>query len=158
ELTFTGTIDCDFRGAPGRSLSLRLRDWQGDVDLEAPPGSISRRREQSRRVNGRRERSWTLDLGPAVRDRFRLVLRGRLPLEEAAEGVPMPEVVVAGMPVKHTFVVDGTLSAEGVTGLTEVRGAGPADGPRTWNRTGEEWGLRIMPREGPRAPVQVLLA
>jgi hypothetical protein len=159
ELTFTGTIDCDFRGAPGRSVNLRLRDWQGDVELEAPADSISRRREQSRRTNGRRERAWMLDLAPAVRNRYRLVLRGRMPIEEAAEGVPMPEVMVVGIKAKYTFVVDNTLTAEGATGLTEVRAAGPSDGPRIWNRTGEEWGLRIMPREGPRgAPVQVLLA
>jgi hypothetical protein len=158
ELTFTTTIDYHLRGEL-RSAVVRLRDWEGDVQLESPAGTETRRREQLRRVNGRRERTWTLDLS-GVRDRYRLVLRGRMPVEEAGDGVRMPEATVAGALAKHTLLVDSTLTAEGCSGLAPA--AHPPGAPpelQAWRPTGEEWSMRLLPRQGPRpAPVRVLLA
>src|SRR5262249_24568693 len=90
---------------------------------------------------------------------YRLVLRGRMPLEEAAEGVPMPEVVVVGARARHTLIVDGSLAAENASGIVPTAPpAGSPEGSQAWKRTGEEWSLRLLPREGARAElVQVLL-
>jgi hypothetical protein len=159
ELTFTSTIDYRREGEL-RSVVLRLRDQVGDVTLVAPAGTVLQRREQVRRADGRRERTWTLDLAPRVRDRYQVVLRGRIPLEEAAEGVPLPEVVVVGATATHTVVVDATLTTEGATGLVPIAPTprSPA-GVQTWKVAAAEWGLRLVPRRlTPAAPVQVLLA
>jgi hypothetical protein len=158
ELTFTAIID--YR-VPGdlRTVGLRLRDWEGDADLEVKPGSTMRRREQFRGATGRRERTWSLDLAPGVRDHYRMVLRGRMPLEEAAEGVPMPDLVVLGAKANHTLVVDGSLATESSSGVTPTPPpAGSASGVQAWRRIGEEWSMRLLPREGARPQtVQVLL-
>ena len=117
ELTFTATIDYRLQGEL-RTVGLRLRDWEGDAELTVPAGSVARRRELTRRTARSRERTWTLDLAPGVRDHYRLVLRGRVPLEEAGEGVLMPDVVVVGARAVHTLLMDETLAAEDPIGLT----------------------------------------
>jgi hypothetical protein len=157
ELTFTATIDYRVKGEL-RSLALRLRDWEGEADLETPAGNVARRWEQVRRTAGRRERAWGLDLA-GVRDHYRVVIRGRMPLEEAGEGVPMPEVI-AGAPARITLALEPTLTAQASTGLSATAApAGSPAGTQAWKPTGAEWSLRLLPQEGPlQAPVQVLLA
>jgi hypothetical protein len=158
ELTFTATIDYRALGEV-RTVTLRLRGWEGNAELEVNAGSIARRRESARGASGRLERIWSLDLAPGARDHYRLVLRGRMPLEEAAEGVSMPEVVVPGAKTNQTLVVDRSLATESCAGLTAIPPpAGAAAGAQAWKRTGEEWCMRLLPREGTRAElVQMLL-
>ncbi len=157
ELIFTAIIDYRIKGEL-RSLSLRLRDWEGEADLEAPAGSVARRRDQLRRMAGRRERSWNLDLA-GVRDHYRVVIRGRMPLEEAGDGVPMPEVIVDA-PARITLTAEPTLTSQVSTGLSVIPApAGLSAGTQAWKPVGEEWSLRLLPREGPlQVPVQLLLA
>ncbi len=159
EMTFTATIDYRPRGEL-RMVSLLSRDWQGEVDLEAPAGSVARRREQFRRSAGRRERTWNLELAPGIRDRYQVVLHGRMPVEEAIEGVPMPDVVVVGAPAQRIVVVDSTVTAQAGVGLSAtVPPLGSSARTRAWKLADEEWALWLQPREGPRAAaVQVLLA
>jgi hypothetical protein len=157
ELSFTATIDYRLKGEL-RSLALRLRDWNGEADVQTPAGSLARRREQLRRTAGRRDRKWYLDLA-GVRDHYRLVIQGRMPLEEAWDGVAMPEVI-AGAPARLTLVVEPTLTTQSITGLapSDVQAGFPV-GAQAWKPTGEEWALGLLPREGPlAAPVQVMLA
>jgi hypothetical protein len=157
ELIFTATIDYRVKGEL-RSVSLRLRDWPGEVDLETPARSVARRREQHRRTSGRREWTWNLDLA-GVRDHYRVVLHGRMPLEEAGDGVPMPDVI-PGAPARVTLVVEPMLTTQASTGLAATPvPAGSLISTQAWKPTGEEWSLRLLPREGsPQAPVQVVLA
>jgi hypothetical protein len=158
ELVLTATIDYRVLGEV-RTVGLRLRGWEGDADLEVASGGVARRRETTRGSAGRRERTWTLDLAPGARDHVRLVLRGHMPLEEAAEGILMPEVVVLGAKANDTLVVDDSLTAESCAGVARTAPpAGSAKGAQAWKRTGEEWCMRLLPREGTRAElVQVLL-
>jgi hypothetical protein len=168
EVAFTSTID--YR-APGeiRTIGLKLSDWEGEVQVTSlstaqaalQEGNIVRWREQFRRTDGRCERSWSLDLA-GVRDHYRLVLRGRIPLEEAGEGVSVPrfDAKPSGSIDKHTLVVDDSLGMESSVGLSRAAlPSGSPAGAKAWTLTGEEWCSRLLPREGPgSAPVQILLA
>jgi hypothetical protein len=168
KLVFTATVDYHQPGGELRMARVRLRDWEGEtVRLEAK--SVAQRRERRRALG---DRTWTLDLQPDVKDKYSLTLSGELPLEEAAAGVPLPEVTVPGAKDARRWVavVGSDLAAEtrgalrpanpealaSWSGVAErVRaGAGSA-----WEVTGPEWQVRLQSRGGAAAaPVQLFLA
>jgi hypothetical protein len=159
EIVFTSTIDYSLQGEL-RTVGLRLREWEGSVMVAVEsPGRVVRRREQVRRASGRSERTWSLGL-EGVRDHCRLVVGGRVSLEEAGEGAAMPDVTVLGVPGGHTLVVDASLAAEGAAGLSPADlPAGSPAGALAWRVSGDEWRLRLTPRRVPQqAPVRVVLA
>lgn len=51
EVVFSSVVDYRLQGEL-RTLHLRLRDWEGEATLEAPPRTVTRRREQHRRSAG----------------------------------------------------------------------------------------------------------
>ncbi|MFO0926405.1 MAG: hypothetical protein U0736_05115 [Gemmataceae bacterium] len=181
DLTFHSVIDYRMSGEV-RSIHLRVRDWEGDVTLEAPPKTVARRREQQRRSAGVpprgserepavphewegsppqwiREHAWTLELVPGVADRYRLELKGRLPVEDAAGGMRLPAVLVTGAQITERLVLDPSLAVESSLGVAEEPPPdGVAAGTRAWHTRSDYWDLRVVPREpaGP-ARLQMLL-
>jgi hypothetical protein len=171
-LTFRSTVDFVLSHGDLRAATIRLRNWEGeDVKLAAEKAVPARQRER-RRAAG--DRTWSLELRPGVAGRFRLTLSGSMPIEEAAAGVPMPEVSVPGSGASEALVAvaGAELSAEGVDGLTAADSAfvalrdWPAEanhlrmsGGQVWKVARGEWTLRLRPRLGGEAgPVRVLLA
>ncbi len=169
KLVFTATVDYHLPGGEFRVARVRLRDWEGeDVRLEA--ASEPRRRERRRALG---DRTWTLELPTAVKEHYSLKLSGELPLEEAASGVPLPEVTVPGAKVSEQWVavVGGDLAGEARGGLTRLAKSAAAlaswpgvaervrgDDGTAWQVTGPEWQVRLQARGRTAAPVQVFLA
>ncbi len=172
KLTFTSTVDYRLPNGELRVARVRLQKWEGeDVRLEAP--SVVQRRERRRTLG---DRSWTLELEPAtVKQTYRLTLSGEMPLEEAAAGVPLPDVSVPG--ASHTehwlAVVGGGLATEALgalrppTDLGAVLASWPGGGERLragdgslWVVTGPEWQIQLRPHGRPAGAiaVQVFLA
>jgi hypothetical protein len=174
-LTFTTTVDYRARGEL-RTVQVRLRNWVGEEPELRAPKEV--RHRDRRRAPG--DRTWVVDLEPGVRGRYSLQLTCGLPVEAAA-GVPMPDVSVAGAgPGERWLAVAGPdLAAEGAEGLAALRdpaaaltaaGGGPEwakaaerlrrAGGSVWRAQGEGWKLRLLPRERPAgaAAVRVFLA
>lgn len=147
ELVFESSVEC-LVPAGARAVTVRLRGWPGSAELEVPAGAVVRRREQSRRGPDRNERVWHLEPRAGV-GRLTLVARGRMPLEEAAGGVSMPDVQAG--PGERTLSVGEGLAADAGAGL-EPAGAG------AWHAKGPAWSLRLVPRRAARAArAEVLL-
>jgi hypothetical protein len=156
DLVFTTTIDYRPDGEP-RPIEVRLRQWPGDAQLEAPDKGVTRRREVYRHQAGRHERRWTLDVSAGAARPVRLVVRGRLSLDEALDGVLAPEIVIPGARGTQEVVVDDSLVADSSSGLRSL--PAPAAGRQAWAATGVSWSLRLLPRDQSRsAQVRVLLA
>jgi hypothetical protein len=174
-LTFTTTVDYEVRGGGElRTVQVRLRNWEGEEPKLMMPGEV--RRRDRRRAPG--DRTWVVDLGPGVRGRYSFQLTCGLPVEEAAAGVAMPDVSVAGGGEQERWLAAaaGDLAAEGAEGLaaladpaalTAARGgpewakaAKQAAAGRVWRVQAEGWKLRLLPRERPAGPgaVRVFLA
>jgi hypothetical protein len=172
QVAFTAWVDCRPRQGELRTVEVRLADWDGEgVTLEgAPEGARVR---EHRATPG--DRSWTVDLPAGFRDKVLLTLRGRLPLDEAAGGLPMPDVAVAESTRAERWlaVAGGELLAQDERGLTAVKDPAAAlrpwpkearrlrsEQPEVWRVTAaDDWGLRLLPHDraaGP-APVQVYL-
>jgi hypothetical protein len=168
-LAFRSTVEYAVERGELRSAAVQLRNWDGeDVNLEVEK-SVSVR--QRRRAT---DRTWSLELPPGVKGHYRLTLSGSVSLEEAAVGVPMPEVSVPGSAAAASLVVveGADLSAEGAEGLTAAESPaaalkdwpGEADrvrlaGGQVWTVASDKWRLRLRPRGGAGAgPVRVLLA
>jgi hypothetical protein len=161
ELAFTAHVEYRPDRAGGRGLEVRLRNWTGDVRLDAPAGA---RRPEARRAGD--ERSWVIDLpaGPAVV--VTLTLSGTMPLPAA--GAAAPDVTLPGAARVERWLVAGGpgLTAEGAVGLSAVP-AGPragadlpaagraeaarlqGDGGTLWKVEGAGWALRLRPRRRP---------
>jgi hypothetical protein len=170
KLAFTSTVDYRLPRGELRVARVRLQKWGGeDVRLEAP--SVAQRRERRRTLG---DRTWTLELEPgAVKQTYRLTLSGEIPLEEAAAGVPLPEVTVpgAGSTEHWLAVVGGGLAAEAGGALRPadpgtVAASWPGAGERlraggsVWEVTGPEWQVHLRPHGRPAgaAAIQVFLA
>jgi hypothetical protein len=158
EVIFASTITSRVAGEM-RSLTVRLRDWKGEASLEAPSRAVMPRRNGSSGRNGNRDRSWTLELAPGGAGPFRVMLTGRMALEEVAGTAAMPEVIVPGAKVNQTLLIDESLVTEAPIGLDEVPAPTSArPGTKAWKVRGEDWSARLSPRRRERSePVQVLL-
>jgi hypothetical protein len=171
-LAFRSTVEFSVPRGDLRAATVRLRNWEGeDVKLEVEKAVPLRQRERRRTAS---DRTWALELRPGVSGRFRLTLLGSVPLEEAAAGVPMPEVTVPGAGATEVLVgvVGPDLSTEVADGLLPVESLaaalkdwpGEADrlrvsGGQLWKVARDDWTLRLRPRGGAESgPVRVLLA
>jgi hypothetical protein len=170
-LAFRSAVE--FAAAKGelRSAEVRLRNWEGeDVKLDVQGAVPLRQCERRRAAN---DRTWALELRPGVTGKVRLILSGSVPLEEAAAGLPMPEVTVPGVAPSEALVAAAgpDLAAEGPDGLSPVGDVAVAlkDWPdeaarlrpppvQVWRVAADEWALRLRPRGGAGAgPVRILL-
>jgi len=165
QLQFTTTINFDVKHGELRRVQLRLRNWEGKVVREAEGVAHSR---ELRREPG--DRSLRLELQPGVRQRYRVVLRGSIPVEEAAVGVPMPDVSVQGVESAEYVlaVAGGELASEARGGLVRpsqparmlspwpgVAGRVERTGGRAWRVQGRDWQLRLLPHARALEPAQV---
>jgi hypothetical protein len=170
ELRFTTTVDYTVTHGELRQVRLRLRNWEEEkVEVQAErlallPGG-------PRRIMG--GRSWQLPLQAGVRGHYQVTLRGSMPLDKAAGGVPMPEVLVQGVERAEYFVaVAGSELTGKATGslqpLKPDAGNPPADpalsdlvrrGGQVWRVSGSEWQVRLLPqaRELQPAPIRLYL-
>jgi hypothetical protein len=169
-LTFTALVDYPVPERGARSLTLRLRHWDGgDVHLEAP--DAVRRDEPSADPT---ERTWALQLKPEVKDRYQLRLTGGVPLESAAD-FRVPDVRLEGGQSQERWlaVAGPDLIAEEARGLTVVPEGGqplarwPAAADRirraggsAWKVAEADWRLRVRARGATAGagPTQVVLA
>lgn len=167
-LVFHAVLDCQVRQGELRTLTVRLRNWEGEVRLEA---AGAEQRVQPGRE--RATRTWVLTLPPGVTDRFRCRIQGSMPLKPGND-VLMPDVSAAG-PVRQerwVAVAGRELRAEDPHGLQPVLKpartltAWPAEAERV-RRTGSAWRVQapdwhmhlVASATGANpAPVQVVLA
>ncbi len=127
-LQFTTTVNYEVSHGELRRVHLRLRNWEAEkVELQADRVAL---RRGPRRTPG--DRSWLLDLQPGVTGRYRVTLRGSMPVEEAAVGVPLPDVSVSGVERAEYVlaVAGGELTSEARGSL--VRLARPAQALAPW--------------------------
>jgi hypothetical protein len=172
-LTFRSTLEFSVPRGELRAAVVRLRNWDGDdVKLEVDK-TVSLRQQRERRRPGN-DRTWALEFRPGMTGRFRVTLSGSMPLEDAAAGVPMPDVSVPASSTAEAFVgVVGTdLASESGDGLSVTEGAVAAlkkwpaeademrsNGGQLWKVAREDWTMRLRPRGGAGAePVRILLA
>ena len=164
KLAFTAVVECQPARGDVQALSVRVRDWAGEVRLEAPP--TVRRRERRR---GPDDRVWTLEQDPGVPGPLRVRLYGELPAGAAA----MPDVSVPGAERIERWVgVAGTeLTGTGASGLVPSAAPAGLDPPAEaqrfvkgigsiWRIESPEWRLNLAPADAasPEAPVEVYLA
>jgi hypothetical protein len=195
-LTFTATVDYRDTGsgpqrseAPRREMRravVRLRNWEGQVEIRTDRDQDVQRSERPRRPG---ERTWVLDLPsfngaePAagysgrggVAGKFRVVLTGSVSVEEAAAGLLLPDVDVPDVErcERWVAVAGGELMAEVRGSLDRLAGAkglaadwpGEAErvtrtGGEVWQVKGPDWEVRLLPRDwaAERAPVRTYLA
>ncbi|HTU92520.1 MAG TPA: hypothetical protein VMF69_20735 [Gemmataceae bacterium] len=167
ELRFTTTVDYTVTHGELRQVRLRLRNWEEEkVEVQAERVALL---PEPRRIMG--ERSWLLPLQPGVRGHYQVTLRGSMPLDKAAGGVPMPEVLVQGVErAEYLLVVAGndlTGQAEGsLQALNSpsqaLQPAWPSaaqrlerSGGQAWRIDGSEWQLRLLPRAQALQPTPV---
>jgi hypothetical protein len=173
ELVFTATIDCRAPRGELRALTLRLRNWDAEkVGLHEAP-EIAQVHADRQRVPGREsaDQIWAVELHPGVRGTYRLTLSGSMPVEEATDGIPMPDVSVdEAAHVERWLAVAGTdLRAEQPQGLTAVSDVTQAlaqwaeDARRVqaggvWRAPGGDWSLRLVPQARAVAtPLEIML-
>jgi hypothetical protein len=155
ELRFTTTVDYTVMHGELRHVRLSLRNWDEEkVEVRADRVALL---QEPRRVMG--ERSWHLPLQTGVRGHYRVTLRGSMPLEKAAGGVPMPEVLVPGIERVEYFVAvagdDLIAKATGSLRPLRVEKSAPqsntaiSDLPKraseVWRVSGSEWQVRLLP-------------
>jgi hypothetical protein len=171
-LGFRSIVEFSVRRGDLRAATVRLRNWDGeDVKLEVDK-AIPVRQPGPRRTAS--DRTWALEFRPGVTGSLRLTLSGSVSLEDAAAGIPMPDVTVPGSgpgevlvsvvgPELATDVADG-LSAVEAPAIALKNWPNEADrlrisGGQVWKVARDEWTLRLRPRSGAGAgPVRVLLA
>jgi hypothetical protein len=125
ELRFTTTVDYTIQYGELRHVQLRLRNWEEEkVEVQAERVSLW---PGSRRSSGG-ERCWLLPLQPGVRKHYQVTLRGSMPLDKAAVGVPMPEVIVQGVERAEYYLAVAGGELTGTTGNRE-QGRGNRKGP-----------------------------
>lgn len=171
ELRFTTTVNYTITRGELRQVQLRLRNWEEEkVEVQAERVALL---PGARRGIG--ERTWLLPLQAGVRGHYQVKLHGRMPLDKAAEGVPMPEVLVQGVERAEYFlaVVGGELTGQPQGALQllnsprrmlqtlwpdAARLLARSNG-QVWRVNGSEWQLRLalQSRTQVPAPVQVYL-
>ncbi|HEY7329435.1 MAG TPA: hypothetical protein VH592_17485 [Gemmataceae bacterium] len=165
ELRFTTTVDYTVPQGDLRQIRLRLRNWEEEnVELQAERVAL---RSEPRRTMG--ERTWRLPLQAGVRGHYQLTLRGKMPLEKTAAGVPMPEVLVQGVERVDYFlaVVGGELTGQ-AKGALQALQSGNVDpkldptilelvkrGERVWRVAGTEWQVRLLPQTRDMIPTPI---
>jgi hypothetical protein len=166
QLTFTAFIDCALRQEELRALTLQLRNWEGDAAVQKTP-EMGQVRSMVRNVGDAVVRRWSIDFQSGVTGHCRLTLTGSMPVEEATNGIALPEVSVleAVQPERWLAVIGPDLTAEAIRGLTAVPEAvvpplwnkNLPQGPRTlWKiAPGQQGNLRVVPRSRAAAPAQV---
>jgi hypothetical protein len=170
QLRFTTTVDYKINHGELGRVQVRLRNWEAEqVELQAE--RVALRRGPARTLGGR---SWQLTLQPGVTGRYRLTLRGSMPVEGAAVGVPMPEVTVQGVESsQYKLAVAGDeLAVEARSGLDRLNNPAKELAPwpgaaervertrgQAWRVQGPEWQLRLLPRARAleAAPVRIFL-
>ncbi len=173
KLTFTAVIDCQPAHGNVQSFAVRVRNWTGEVRLEAAPAV-----KQSEQRRGSDDRVWLLEQGPGAAGPLRVTLIGEQQTETTS-GAAMPDVTVMGAArVEQWAAVAGSdLAAEPAGGLTPKENATGWNTPllqnmltstkawRTdagpiWKITSPEWHLNLAPRDAasPEAPIEVFLA
>jgi hypothetical protein len=169
ELRFTTTVDYTVTYGELRQVRLRLHNWEEEkVEVQAEREALL---PGMRWIMG--GRSWQLPLQAGVRGRYQVTLRGSMPVDKAAGGVPMPEVLVQGVERAEYFVAvaGGELTGKATGSLQSLKweaGKPPADpaiadlvkrGGQVWRVSGSEWQVRLLPqaRELQPAPAQLYL-
>lgn len=172
QLTFTAVVQCRARQGELRTLTLRLRHWDGDKVTLKETSEIAQVQERRR---GAGERGWLVELRPGVSGRCRFELSGSLPLEEAVGGISMPEVSLteAARSERWLVVRSRELTAQDGRGVATIRNpaavlrAWPEEARRVqggkhtvWQVTADDWDLRLLPRSRDvvPAPIQVFLS
>jgi hypothetical protein len=167
ELRFTTKVDYNVRQGELRHVRLRLRNWEEEkVEVQAEHVALW---PGPRRVMG--ERSWLLPLQPGVHGHYQVTLRGSMPLDKAAIGVPMPEVLVQDVERADYFVAvagseltgeaKGSLES-GQTIQQTLRSIWPSaaqrveqSGGQTWRIAGSEWQMRLLPKARTLEPTPI---
>jgi hypothetical protein len=170
KLQFTSTVEYQVQHGELRRVQLRLRNWEAEtVELQADRVAL---RQPLRRTLG--DRSWRLDLQPGVTGRYRVILQGSMPIEEAAVGVLLPDVSVQGAERTEYFVAlaGNELTGEARGNLENLRepvralASWPGIAQRLeptrgqgWRVRGPEWQLLLLPhaRTLQAAPVRLFL-
>ncbi len=166
-LHFVTTIDCRMPQDTGRSLLLRLRDWDGaDVRLETSPAVVVRDLGRSAQ-----RQTWVAELRPGPAESQQLRLSGSRPFD--GEGpLTVPDVTVIGMQAERWLAVAGPeVKADAVRGLKASADvpvppgawAGALDrvrraGGSLWRVDAADWEVRVhaRPGRGAPAPIQVI--
>ena len=167
KLVFTAVVECQPARGDVQALSVRVRDWAGEVRLEAPP--TVRLRERRR---GPDDRVWTLEQDPGVPGSLRVRLYGEQPAATAGAAA-MPDVSVpgAGRVERWLGVAGPELTGAGASGLVPSAAPAGLDLPpearrfakgigSIWRIESPEWRLNLAPADAasPEAPVAVYLA
>jgi hypothetical protein len=166
ELRFTTTVDYTVTHGELRHVRLRLRNWEEEkVEVQGEHLALL---AGPRRAPG--ERSWLLPLQPGVRGHYQVTLRGSMPLDRAAVGVPMPEVLVQDVERAEYFVAvaGGELTGQAKGPLQSLKSpqqilqrVWPAAAQRierdgqAWRIISSEWQLRLLPHAGILEPVPI---
>jgi hypothetical protein len=165
-LRFTGLVDLQVPHGELRSVTVRLRGWEGEaVRLEAP------RALRVRDLKGPRgERAWAVTLPPGVTRRYAVKVTGEVPLKAGA--LVMPELSAPGAAAGASWVavVGPGVRAEAPAGLAPVKdaaaelGAWPAEAARVrkegaaWKAVREGWSLRLVGQPAGAATVRLVHA
>ena len=165
-LVFDAVVDCAPAQGDVQALTVRVRNWAGEVRLEAPATVHTRERRRAQD-----DRVWVLDQDPGVSGRLRVVLHGEQPAD-AAGATLMPDVTVPGaVRVERWAAVAGPeLTAEAVEGLAPAEAPAGLDAPAAaeravkggglvWKITSPDWRLNLSPVDAaaPAAPIEVFL-
>jgi hypothetical protein len=169
ELRFTTTVDYTVTKGELRMVRMRLRNWQEEkVELHAERVAL---RSGPRLSRG--ERSWKLPLQAGIRGHYQVILRGSIPLDKTAGGVPMPEVLVQGVERADYYlaVIGSDLSGRAKGPLQSLKTDIPDPkldskiselvkrGERVWHVDGPEWQMLLSAqmRERILTPVRIYL-
>jgi hypothetical protein len=167
QLQFTIAVNYEVRHGELRRVDLRLRNWEAErLSWEAERWTQS---FEPRRAPG--DRSLVLDLQPGVTRDYRVVLRGSIPVEEAALGAVLPDVSAQGVEhAEYTLAVAGRElvseargSLEMLANATKALSRWPGIAERVertrgvgWRHaSGAEWQLRLLPQTRTTEPARV---
>jgi len=167
ELRFTATVDYTVTHGELRQVRLRLRNWE-EEKVEVQAGHLALLPAPRRSMG---ERSWLLPLQPGVHGHYQVTLHSSMPLERAAGGIRMPEILVQGVErVEYFAAVVGselTVQTQGpLRPLKSPRQTLQATWPeaaqrlehpngQAW-RIGEgEWQVRLLPQVRLQHPTPV---
>jgi hypothetical protein len=164
KLGFTATLECRPSRGELRRIAVRLRHWDGNVDLVA---SRAMRRGHQTGPDGQ---TWLIDLQPGITGTYRLTLSGELPIEEVPVTALLPEVTVPEAATSEAwvavvqpglaFAVRGPLQPilQPAKSLPDWPKAAERlqRGGKAWKVVGPEWQVDLTP-QGTSAGVRVLL-
>jgi hypothetical protein len=168
-LSFQTKVDYALQGGELRTVTIRVRNWDGeDIRIDAP-GEI-RRQENRRDPDGR---TWTLVLRPGITGQYRLHVSGKAPVKSAADML-VPDVSVVGVARSRRWVAIAgrELRGEDARGLAllakpdKCLPAWPAEAERIrqggtlWEIRDPVWQLSLQPHDPSvgAVPVQIFLA